>query len=124
MKTKLKFIGLALGLAVAVIATALALPIGPSGRIGSASIWWSSSTSTGVTNYAVYWGPSSSNYTAQVSCGTNLAVVVPNLARGQNWYFNATATDPTGYTSDYGPELVLWLPGPPNAVTNINGARQ
>lgn len=98
-------------------AAALAQP-SPSGPY-SLTFGWNASTSPAITNYQIWWGPSSRTYTNAVSVGTNLTGVVSNLTRGPVYFFAATCTDTNALTSDYSNEVSTNKPAPPNPATNL-----
>ena len=68
------------------------------------SLAWDPSVSPGVTNYRIYRGNSSKNYSAYDHLGNVTTHTVSGLAPGA-WYFAATALDAEGNESDYSNEV-------------------
>jgi hypothetical protein len=72
---------------------------------------WDASTSPDVTNYTVYYGPSTGVYTNTVnSVGTNLTASVTNLLNGGTYFFACTAKDRFGLESDKSNEISYTVP--------------
>lgn len=71
-----------------------------------------SSPAVTITNYTVYYGPSSRNYTNVVLAGTNLTAVVQGLSAVTTYYFAATCNDATGLESDFSTEISYTTPRP------------
>ncbi len=76
------------------------------------SLAWDASPSPSITNYAVYWGVTSGNYTNHVDAGTNLTVSVSGLKPVTTYYFAATAKDVWGLESDFSAEVYYTTPRP------------
>lgn len=79
------------------------------------SLYNSPSTNV-ITNYNIYYGVGSVQYTNKTLIGTNLVCRITNLVRGVTYYFNATATDNQGYESSFDGEKSITinsLPEPP-----------
>lgn len=88
----------------------------------SVTLAWDSSPGTNIiTQYKVYWGSATRNYTNAVNAGTNLTATVTNLLAGPTYYFAATATDVFGLESDYSDE-VSWAWTPPTNVVTVTVA--
>ena len=67
---------------------------------------WDPSPGTNViTNYSVYYGVASTNYTNKILAKTNLTATVSNLAPNKVYYFAATAVDNRGLESDFSNEV-------------------
>jgi len=77
---------------------------------------WNPSTASGVTNYTVYFGVGSGQYTNKTLVGnvTNAAITLP--ARGVTFYFAATATS-GGLESLFSNEVNYTPPNPPAPPT-------
>ena len=79
----------------------------------SVTLAWTASASPDVSNYRVYYGTSSRNYTIVTNCGLVLTqtVVLPHTGR---WFFAATALDTNDLESVYSNEAE-WeaKPAPP-----------
>jgi len=71
---------------------------------------WDPSPSTNITNYALYWGTASREYTNVVNTGTNLTATVGSLTRGVTYHFAATAKDGFGMESDFSDEATYTVP--------------
>lgn len=104
------------------VAMAFGVVAGPSPKFGSATVNWSYDfpNNPGVTNFMIYFGTTSSNYTSTWSVGgTNLSSVVTNLTRGTTYYFVVTAQATNGLESDYSfPEVSYKVPNKPAAPTS------
>jgi len=88
--------------------------------VGTATLVWDPSAGTDViTNYNIYYGIASGNYTAVVAAGTNTTVTIGNLIEGTTYYFAATAVDSSGLESDYSTEASALIPAnkPPADIT-------
>jgi large repetitive protein len=73
-------------------------------RAADVSLAWDPSVSPGVTNYRIYRGNSSKNYSAYDHLGNGTTHTVTGLEPGA-WYFAATALDAEGNESDYSNEV-------------------
>lgn len=119
MRTLLILIGLSLH----------ALAVSPDSS--SVKLAWDASPTSGITNYVVYYGIgpavlgwNGTNilcgcYSASQSAGTNLTLTLAGLARGQTYYFAATAWL-DGVESGYSNEvrfIVTTKPGGPKNLT-------
>lgn len=82
----------------------------------SVQLAWNPSTGSGVTNYSIYMGTNSLQYTCKINCGTNLYLTVTNLTRGVTTYFNVTASA-GGLESGFGGEVSYMPVAPPAAPT-------
>lgn len=94
----------------------------PSPNVASITLAWNYDfvASPGVTNFIIYSGTSSSNYTSSVSAnGTNLTLVINGLNRGSTYYFAATAVNTNGLESDYSNELQVRIPNKPAKPSNL-----
>lgn len=84
---------------------------------------WRASPTPGVTNYNIYWGPGTRNYTNLVAAGNVLAYTLTNVARGLTYYVTATAQNTNGLQSGYCNEVVYTvpaLPEPPDDFVRTN----
>jgi hypothetical protein len=97
-----------------------ALGAGPTNSISSVSLAWdpSPTTTMGVINYNLYYGPASATYTNSFSVGTNTTGSVSNLVRGSTYFFAVTAVCATnGLESDFSNEVSCKSPAPPTPPT-------
>jgi hypothetical protein len=65
----------------------------PSIWAGSVSLAWNPSASPNVTDYGVFYGLASGDYTSYIDAGTNCSVTVSDLAAGLTYYFCVLAYD-------------------------------
>lgn len=84
----------------------------------SISLAWNASTDSSTVGYIVYAGSSSTNYTAQMDVGTNLAITLTGLAEGHTNYFAVSAYNsaqitgvPSAQISYITPGLLKMTPG-------------
>ena len=70
-------------------------------------------TNAPITNYTLWFGPSSGTYTKSVPTQTNLVATVSNLVRGSTYYFAVTCTASNGLSSAYSSEVQGTVPLPP-----------
>jgi hypothetical protein len=91
-------------------------PLAPYQPSPGFSLAWSPNTNSApgveITNYSVYWGLGSSNYTAKMSVGTNLAATVTGLAFGTEYFINVTCWA-DGIESSFGGQTTLTTPSLP-----------
>jgi hypothetical protein len=73
--------------------------------LGSATISWSSSPSSNVAGYDVYYGTSSGNYVSAVPVSNVTNVTIRGLISGVKYYFAAVAYDNSGNLSALSPEI-------------------
>lgn len=99
-------------LAIGLLLTFSAFALGPSNPPPSVTATWSPSPSPGITNYNVYWGGASGNYTNVVAAGTNLTVTISQISRGGTYFFAATAMA-GGLESVPTPEVQATIPQVP-----------
>lgn len=111
------------------VAAALLVFAAPTPNTGSVRCSWSYdlASNPGVTNFIIYYGPTSGTYTNHVNAGTNLSVTISGLARGQTYFFSATAqalVSDIEYTavfeSDYSAEASKTIPNKPPKPTSFN----
>jgi len=107
-------------LAILLLATVCAQAqwLGPSNPPPSVKLAWDAATNnlTPITNYFLYYGQGSRQYTVKLVVGLNLTLTVPNLTRGTMYYFAATAQDANGMESDFSNEISwqpTYVPSPP-----------
>lgn len=74
-------------------------------------VLWTASPSTGVSNYAVWWGPTSGQYTNHQDNGLTLSAIIALGDMRTNYYFAVTAQGSNGIRSAYSPELRWPIPG-------------
>jgi hypothetical protein len=92
----------------------------PTNSTSSVSLAWNPSPTTtmGVINYNLYYGPNSATYTNSFSVGANLTGSVSNLVRGSTYFFNVTAVCATnGLESGFANEVSWTPPAPPTPPT-------
>ena len=86
----------------------------------SVTLCWDPSTDSDVTQYCMYYGGASRNYTNQTvnvtSAFTNATIT--GLTEGATYYFAATAKDSLGLESDFSNEVVYTVPTN-NITTNV-----
>ena len=71
----------------------------------SVNLTWTPSASTSVTNYTVYYGVASGQYTNSLPLGITTNVTISGLSNGVTYYFAATSVDDAGLESDYSMEV-------------------
>lgn len=79
----------------------------------------------GSTNYNLYYGVASGNYTNKISTGVVTSTPVTNLVRGVTYFFAVTDVENHGLESLYSSEVsyaVPVLPPPPSALNIIVNA--
>ena len=77
---------------------------------------WNQDANTSVTNYFVYEGTNTGQYTVKIPAGTNLVLTVSNLLRGVEYFFNVTA-QADGLESGFGGEINYTPVAPPPSPT-------
>jgi hypothetical protein len=113
MKTKLVFFSLFIFTLASVGAQPFLVPSNPPPTV---QIAWNPVTFPGVTNYTLYYGAGSQQYTARLPLGnvTNTTFALP--ARGVMVFFAVTCTA-GGLESPFSTELAYSAPMPPPAPT-------
>ena len=103
----------ALCLMLACAATAAPIFLTPSNPVPVVQLAWNASTAPGVSNYTVYFGVGSQQYTnsTPVTNQTNASITLP--ARGVTYYFAVTCTDNRGLESAFSNEVNYTPPAPP-----------
>ena len=78
-------------------------------------------TNAPITNYTLWFGPSSGTYTNSVPTQTNLVTTVSNLVRGSTYFFAVTCTASNGLSSLYSSEVQYTpaLPPPPPTLLRV-----
>ncbi len=71
---------------------------------------WDASPATDITNYTVYLGTSSSDYTTLVQAGPVTHVTITNLVPGLTYFLAVTASDSSGIESEYSNEITFSVP--------------
>lgn len=97
-----------------------ALGAGPTNSMSLVQLAWdpSPTTTMGVINYELYYGPASATYTNSFSVGTNTTGSVSNLVRGSTYFFSVTAVCATNLLeSDFSNEISYTSPTPPAPPT-------
>jgi hypothetical protein len=96
-------------------ATAAPVLLSPSNAPPSVELAWNAAAIDiilgPVTNYNIYEGAASGQYTVEIPAGTNLVLTVSNLARGTQYFFNVTS-QAGGLESGFGGEI-SYTPQPP-----------
>ena len=80
----------------------------------SVTLAWNPNTESTLAGYNLYYGTASRAYSGKVAVGTVTNATVPNLQKGQTYFFSVTATNTAGLESGYSNE-VQWPP----VTTNI-----
>jgi hypothetical protein len=87
---------------------------------------WDPSPAANATNYTVYYGPTSGDYTNSISVGLATSATISGLVAGGIYYFAATVTDSSGLESAFSSEVSYNVPvvmpnQPPtlNALANM-----
>jgi fibronectin type 3 domain-containing protein len=95
--------------------TLLAGPVTQQTETTTASVMlaWKPSPSPGVTNYRVFWGTQSRNYTEWYDAGNTTSAAVGPLVEGVTYYFAVVAMTADGRMSDYSNEVSYTVPLPP-----------
>jgi hypothetical protein len=71
---------------------------------------WDISSSPGIEGYRVYYGTSAGNLSSSTDTGSSMSVVIPNLERGNTYYFAATAYTLEGTQSGYSNIVSTYIP--------------
>jgi len=79
----------------------------------SVKLAWKPSPSPGVTNYRVFWGTQSRNYSEWYDAGNVTSAAVGPLAEGVTYYFAVVAMTADGRMSDFSNEVTYTVPLPP-----------
>ena len=79
----------------------------------SVTLAWKPSPSPGVTNYRVFWGTQSRNYSEWYDAGNVTSAAVGPLAEGVTYYFAVVAMTADGRMSDFSNEVTYTVPLPP-----------
>jgi DNA-binding CsgD family transcriptional regulator len=102
------------GLACVAIAAAAQVPfLAPTNPAPEVQLAWTPSASTGITNYFMYLGVGSGQYTNKIALGnvTNATVTLPS--RGVPFFFAVTAMASNGLESVFSNEITYTAPNPP-----------
>jgi hypothetical protein len=92
-------------------------------KAGLITVTWSSSLI--AESYVVYWGTTSSNYSAFTNVGQATSFPLQGLAYGSTYFVNVTQIDSDGQESAFGPELKVRIPVRPRPPTlRITGKLQ
>lgn len=79
-------------------------------RGGSIVLNWTSSVSSGVAGYNVYFGTTAGNYPYKLNVGNADTITISNLAEGATYYFAATAYDSHGNESSLSAPTSITVP--------------
>jgi hypothetical protein len=109
--TLIKRIALVLTLDLAPLAAEAGLQTAPSPP-AAVTLQWDSSTDPTITNYNVYIGTSSGDYTQVIAAGNTNQITIP-IMRGVTYYFAATDVADTGLESLFSNEISYTAPGRP-----------
>jgi hypothetical protein len=115
-----KLIVLAILALLLLVSPCSALGAGPTNSTSWVSLAWNPSPTTtmGVINYNLYYGPASATYTNSFSVGTNTTGSVSNMVRGATYFFAVTAVCATNLLeSDFSNEISWTSPVPPTPPT-------
>lgn len=107
-------------LTFALASSALAAPpqfLAPSNPPPVVNLAWTPVPDATVTNYFIYEGTNSGQYTIKLPAGTNSTLAVSNLLRGTTAFFNITAQNNFGLESAFGGEINYTPPAGPAAPT-------
>ena len=85
---------------------------------GEIHLTWSTNKDESVTNYAVWYGPSSYGYTNRIDYGTERNAVL-QLPSGNPWFFNLTVQSTNGIESDFTTETQTFAASATNAIVSI-----
>ena len=107
-----KTIAIITTLALLAVISAIAQFLSPANQPPSVQLAWNASPTPGVTNYNIYEGTNSGQYTSKQAVGTNLTGTVTNLTRGVECYFNVTS-QANGLESTFAGEINYTPPLPP-----------
>lgn len=111
--------------AVTILLLSLALGwsagMAPTNTLPPVFLVWDPSPDGTVTNYVIYWGAASRNYTNKISTGNVTLFGMTNLAPGVHYYFAATAQNAIGLESDFSNEADYTTTNRPGAphIENI-----
>lgn len=107
---------LALVVAFAVIAYAV-----PSQNTASVFAYFSfPAPPPNFSNYILYYGSTSGNYTFWVSTGSSTNWTINGLQRGNTYYFNVTQITTNGVESDYTTEASITIPQKPPKANSLS----
>jgi len=108
------FISLILGLS---LISSFAAPSGNTATVNF--VWDYDFTTNYISNFKLYFGPSTLNYTNSVTLGMVTNGTIPNLQRGITYYFSCTAIDTNNLESDYSNEVIYTIPKKPGNPRNL-----
>lgn len=94
----------------------------PTNPPAAVTLGWNASTSPGVSNYFIYYGVGSMQFTNKVASGNTNACTITNLVRGTTYWFAATA-QAGGLESDFSNEISYTpptAPAPPSGLKATN----
>ena len=77
----------------------------------SVTLAWNPNPESGITNYSVYFGTVSGQYTGKISAGNQTQATIPGLIEGSTYFFVVTAADRTGFESRPSNEISYTVPG-------------
>lgn len=105
---------------------------GPASNTVGVNVQWTDSANApgSITNYVLYVGGSTGNYTNSYDLGVHLLSgfqftnVIASLNRGGVYFLAVTAESTNGLESDYSNEISLTIPKKPAKATNFTGAVQ
>ncbi len=105
-------IALSLLVIVASVAPAQAF-LAPSNPPPVVQLAWNASPSSGISNYFVYYGLGSGQYTSKIIAGNSTSITLTLPARGQTYYFSVTAQTGGGLESVFSDEVFFTPANPP-----------
>ena len=93
---------------------------------GNVTLSWEPPVDNGgmtVTNYTIYYGTSSGNYTTHITVGNLTTWTITNLTNGQRYYFTVSAMNAVGESpeSNEVSAMPCTMPSPPQNLTAIAG---
>ncbi len=78
---------------------------------GTIQLGWDYNPDTSTTDYILWYGVNSYQYTNSIHCGNTNAFTLTNLSTNEVYFLNLTAMDFLGQESDYTTELVAVASG-------------
>jgi len=97
------------GLTCFLLAGFLAAIAGPA-MGAEVTLEWDISPSPDIEGYRVYYGTAVGNLSSSTDIGSSMSVVIPNLERGNTYYFAATAYTSEGTQSGYSNIVSTYIP--------------
>jgi sulfur relay (sulfurtransferase) complex TusBCD TusD component (DsrE family) len=111
-----RVLGLAHGLAVALIIAALT---GSAQGQTSVTLAWDPSPDSAIAGYRLYEGVASGTYTNVIDVRNATSATVSNLVNGVTYFFAVTAYDTNGQESDFSDEISYTVPWPTDSPPTL-----